>query len=203
MTTSHPLNKFAKSDKKFHTKLMKTKKSLEEVTELGKVERTAQMDGTKYTTYDGAKYTSYDGTRRWARTKVELTRGEADLVVGRGATTVNSLWKETKTKVSGLSEKGTNEPRCAVIEGGEEQVSKTEAKIVEILENGTYVKMVLKKWERDQLLRNKGESVKRFQDASGAYISSNNCNMIISGLPEAVKLCQALVGEYLASKVTK
>jgi len=160
---------------------LKTKKvdrtMLEEVTELGLV------------------------TRRPGEIRVKLTRGEADLVLGRDARTVAGLMRRFGTNIFIKGEYDDNE-RDMKIDG--KQVSKVEEQIVKILTRKTYIKLKLSRQELLCMLGKGGKNIERIQDDFVVYINTGKkvnkakeiTEVTISGTPEAVASVQEFFKEF-------
>jgi len=128
----HPRSRFARGDKepraeakvevdvKGNEDVVKMK--LEEVSKLGEV------------------------TRVPGETRLKLTQGEADLVLGRDARTVVGLNRISRANISIKGSSEDNE-REMVISGKENQVSLVEERVAKILARNTYIKIKLKSRE--------------------------------------------------------
>ena len=197
----HPRDKFARSDSKTRegevdVKVKGTCKSqseeqmitLEEVVELGEV------------------------MRKPGETRVMLTKGEADIVLGRDFRTVEGLRRKTGAHISikGDLKEGK---RDMVITGKQELVLTAEESIAKVLAKNTCVEVKLRREELLCVIGVGGEKVVKIQDKSGACINTgkkvktNNpikpkaeeVSMMISGSPESVASAQSMIQDFLNS----
>ena len=136
-------------------------------------------------------------TRRPGGIRVKLTRGEADILLGRDARTVVDLKRKTGATIFIKGAYDGNE-RDMKIDGKEEAVVKAEEQIIKILTRKTYITIKLSKPELLCLLGVGGKSIDRIQDDHGVYINSGKRakeimeinEVTISGTPEAVASAQ-------------
>jgi len=160
--------------------------TLEEVTELGLV------------------------TRRPGEIRVKLTRGEADILLGRDARMVVDLKRKTGATIYIKGDYDSNE-RLMKIDGKEELVVKAEEQIVQSLTSKTYITIKLSKQELLCLLGVGGKSIGRIQDDLGVYINSGKRakeimeinEVTISGTPEAVASAQEFFNTGKVIEVTE
>ena len=158
--------------------------TLEEVTELGLV------------------------TRRPGETRVMLTRGEADIVLGRDARTVVCLKKGTGSTIYIEGEYGDIQ-REMKITG--KKVPEVEERIVKILSRKTYIKLKLSREELLSVLGMGGRNIERIQDNTGVYINTGKGldkakeinEVTVSGTPKAVASFQEFFNTGEVIKVTE
>ena len=170
-----------KKEKVKTEKTEQSKRKLEEVTELGAV------------------------TRMPGETRVRLTRGEADLVLGRDAKIVIALKRRTGTKISIKGASG-DKNREMVITGEDRLVSLAEEEAVKVLMSNTFITMKLKTQETMCLMGVGGRDIEKLQDISGAKITTETNSstaklneVIISGTPEAVATAKSIIKDFLST----
>ena len=142
-------------------------------------------------------------TRKPGETRVKLTKGEADIVLGREARTVNGLMRRTGVNIS-IKRDFEEDERIMVITGKEEHVLMMEGKVSKVLAVNTYIEIKLKKAEFLSLMGVGFEKGVKIKNKTGACIyaaskvqGAKEVSMIISGTPEAVASAKISIRDIL------